>query len=77
MVPHSQVYAFYSSLDTTTVPPFHIVRSFDTWAGVYNHTFKEYMRLRSAGYLTTTEAHRLMQMMMKHVITNTEDYKSA
>jgi len=75
MVPHSKVYSFYCSLNTTTVPPFHIVRSFETWAQVYNHTFKEYIRLRGGGYLTADEAHNLMRMMMKHVISNTDNYK--
>lgn len=75
MVPHGKVHTFYKSLDTTCVPPFHIDTSFETWAHVYNHTFKEYMRLRKEGYLNTFEAHKLMGLMMKHVIANTERYK--
>ena len=75
MVPHGKVHAFYTLLDTTCVPPFHIVKSFKTWADVYNHTFKEYMRLRKEGYLNSFEAHKLMRLMMTHVIANTERYK--
>lgn len=75
MLPHLKVYAFYLSLDTTAVPPFHVVRSFESWGHVYNHTFKEYMRLRKDGYLNAVEAHKLMRLMMAHVIANTENYK--
>lgn len=70
MVPHQQVWEYYNFLDTTCVPPFHVVRVFATWADVYNHTFKEYLRLRKAGYLDAIAAHMLLRRMMQHKIGN-------
>mgnify|MGYP000982532241 FL=1 len=75
MVPHSKVYEFYNSLDCSTVPPFHIIKAFDTWAEVYNWSFKEYLRMRNCNYLSAAESSRLMRAIMFHVIANKENYK--
>lgn len=74
MLPHSTVWEFQTLLDTPKLPPF-VFKTFDTWAHLYNHTFKEYMRLRKDGNLNNIEAHKLMNLMMAHVIANAENYK--
>ena len=69
------VSAYYHYLDTWTVPPF-LFKTWDSWADLYNHTFKQYMKLRANGTLDSREAHKLLYQMMNHVILNPEPYRT-